>query len=202
MSVTVVLRRIAKPGREADLVRTMVESLQPAYASRRQAGIFQSDHDPAVALYVAMWDSPAAYEARLQRAAPLIEKLCLAADCRFYERIHLFERVLVPGPLLTCTELTVPAATAEVVLAYLSQTSRPAIHRLPGCVLSILHRDLDAPERLFAFHRWRTEADCAAYYALTGPLGERLHDWGVRLERFRGRVRADVHAPLPGRGSA
>jgi hypothetical protein len=94
--------------------------------------------------------------------------------------------------------MTVPTATAEVVLDYLRQTSRPAIHELPGCVLSILHRDLDAPERLLAFHRWRTEADCAAYYALAGPLGQPLYDWGVRIERFRGWARADVDAPLPG----
>jgi quinol monooxygenase YgiN len=197
MSITVVLRRVAKPGREAELVRTMVGSLQQAYASRRQASIFQSDHDPAVALYVADWESPAAYEARRQRADPAIEDLCLEAECRYYQSIHLFERVLVPGPLLTCTEFAVPAAESVAVMRYLLQTSRPTIHQLPGCVLSVLYRDLAVPERLFALHRWHSEADRATYYTVSPPLGQPLRDRGVRIERFRGYARADVEAALP-----
>src|SRR4051812_32013428 len=121
MSVTVVVRRVAKPGQEAALVQMMIASLEPAYATRRQASIFQSDRDPAVALYMADWDSTAAYEARLQRAAPTIEALCVAANSRFYERIALFEQILVSGPVLTCTTLEVPGPACEAVEAYLLQ---------------------------------------------------------------------------------
>jgi hypothetical protein len=197
MSVTVVLRRIAKPGRETELVGMMVESLQPRYRNRGQGGIFQSDHDPAVALYVAEWDTLAAYEARLQRAAPAIEDLCTAVERHFYEPIHRFERMPVRGPLLTCTTFAVPAPALETVLAHLLSVNRPRIHELSGCVLSMLYRDLDAPGRLFALHRWHTEADRAAFDALRGSLGAPLRDWGVRIERFRGCVRAETDALLP-----
>src|SRR4051812_47874898 len=118
MSVTVVLRRIAKPGRETELIGTMVESLLPSYRNRRQGGIYQSDRDPAVALYVAEWDPPAAYEARLQRAPPAIEALCTAVERHFYAPIHHFERMPVRGPLLTCTTFAVPPPALETVLAY------------------------------------------------------------------------------------
>jgi Antibiotic biosynthesis monooxygenase len=195
MSITVVVRRVAEPGQEAVLVPAMVTALGPTYAShRQQASVFQSDHDPARGLYVANYDSRVAYENRVNPGLMEIDRLCARVERCFYQSIHLYEQVLVPGPFLTSTEFTVPVATAEAVLAYLLQTSRPAIHRLPGCVLSILYRDLDAPERLFAIHRWRSEADRAAFDALAGPLGQPLLDWGVHIERFRGQVRADADA--------
>jgi len=202
MSVTVVLRRIAKPGRATELVGTMVASLQPSYRKRRQASIFQSEHDPAVALYVAEWDTPAAYETRLQRADAAIEDLCIAVDRHVYEPLHHFERMPVRGPLLTGTTFGVPPRALEPVLAYLLTVSRPQIHQLPGCVLSMLYRDLETPGRLFALHRWHTEADRAAYDVLCDPLGAPLCDWGVRIERFRGCVRAETDVLLPRDGPA
>jgi hypothetical protein len=197
MSVTVVLRRIAKPGRETELVRMMVASLQPRSGHRRQGGIFQSEHDPAVALYVAEWDTSAAYEARLQRADAAIEDLCIAVDRHVYEPLHRFERMPVRGPLLTGTTFAVPLPVLETVLAHLITVTRPQIHQLPGCVLSMLYRDLVTPGRLFALHRWHTEADRAAYDALCGPLGAAFRDWGVRIERFRGCVRAETDPLRP-----
>jgi hypothetical protein len=202
MSVTVVLRRIAKPGRESELVGTMVESLLPSYRGRRQGGIFQSDHDPAVALYVAEWDTPAAYEARLQRAPSAIEDLCLAVERHFYAPIHRFERMPVRGPLLTGTTFAVPLPALETVLAHLISVNRPQIQAVPGCVLSMLYRDLDTPGCLFALHRWQTEADRAAFDALRGPLGAPLRARGVRIEPFRGCVRAETDTLLPRDGRA
>ena len=202
MRVTVAVRRVAKPGQEATLVAAMVAALGPSYAShRQQASIFQSDLEPARGLYVADYDSRAAYESRANPVVREIDGLCVQVDRCFYQRIHHFERVLEPGPVLTCAEFEVPPPAVDAVLAYLLHTSRPAIHALPGCVLSILYRDLDAPGRLFALQRWRSPDDRAAFEALAGPLGQPLRDWGVRIERFRGRARAEVDAPLPNRGS-
>jgi hypothetical protein len=196
MSVTVVLRRRAKPGRESELVGMMVESMHPRYWNRRQAGIFQCDHDPAVALYVAEWDTPAAYEARLQRADPAIEDLCIGVERHVYEPLHRFERMPMRGPLLTCTTFAVPPPALEPVLTHLISVNRPQIQEVPGCMLSMLYRDLDAPGCLFALHRWHTEADRAAFDALRDPLGAPLREWGVQIERFRGCVRAETEGLL------
>ena len=201
MRVTVAVRRVARPGQEATLVSAMVAALGPSYATHReQASIFQSDHEPARGLDVADYDSRAAYESRANPVVREIDELCLQVDRCFYQSIHHFERVLEPGPVLTCAELEVPPPAVDAVLAYLLHTSRPVVHAVPGCVLSILYRDLDAPGRFFALQRWRSADDRAAFEGLAGPLGQPLRDWGVRIERFRGRARADVDAQLPSRG--
>ncbi len=193
MSITVMVRRVAQPGAEEALLQAMVQAFETRHGYRRSSiCVFQSEDDRAVGMYVAEWESRDAYLARDSTHSAHIDELCRSVERHYYERLHLFERMLESGPFVMCTKLQVPPAVHDEALDYLLHQSRPAIWALPGCVYSALHRDLDIPGSLFAMHRWRTAADVERYDAVRQDLGRPLIERGVRIERFRARCRGET----------
>lgn len=163
MSVTVVIRRRARPGEGARLLA----AIQRLYAGRlardrqfRGARVLQQLDDPDSFYFMGEWTSRAAYWAGMtdDPAYAEVEALSAApAERTFFHRVSVIEnasrRAEVARAILV--ELHADAAAAEIARR---RALAPALHQLPAFAFQHLLQDLDAPRRLLFLYGWTDAA--------------------------------------------
>jgi quinol monooxygenase YgiN len=202
MSVTVVIRRRARPGEGAHLIATaarLLEARVEQAAPLSVARVFQSLSTPDDILLVSVWDTRAAYWARLpaDAAEQQLAALCVGEPTRhFFRRLVLEEHRAQPVVVVDCAILQSAPAQAEALLSAMLQLVRPLREVAPGFVLRYLGQDEDDPTRLILLRGWESLGALEDFRLQVAPRFEA--EWfkhGATVERFMGRSRATVEAP-------
>ena len=204
MSVTVVVRRRARPGQGEALVAAMTRRLAdptPHAQPRSAAWVFQGVADPDVVLYLAHWDSREAYAARRQGDDPAeLDALAVGkTERRFYHPLTTYEAIEGRMGAISCTRLQCRRAATLAVLTFLLEGSGPTIRGYPGVVSHHLYQDEDHPNHFLAILGWESLAVAETARRDIAPgLDAELGKRGAILERFIGRTRAEAtRDPLP-----
>src|SRR3954454_11612493 len=110
MTVTVVVRRRARPGADEALIAFMSTTIaRPHSRAGARARMFQGLDDPRVVLYLGQWASREEYLARDGTPPDEIESLAEGAAERFFcQQLDLFEVPNLHVALLGCTIIQVP----------------------------------------------------------------------------------------------
>jgi hypothetical protein len=198
MSVTVVVRRQARPGADEALIALMSTAIaRPHSRASTRARLFQGIDDPRVVLYLGQWGSREEYLARDCTPGAELDSLAEGAAERFFcQQLDLFE---VPGAhvaILCCTMIQTPPSAGAALITYLFERSGPVLQAAPGLALRAVYQDVDSPSRLFSLNGWNAPSDLeAARRDLKSVLDGPLLQIGATKETFLGRARADIGRP-------
>jgi quinol monooxygenase YgiN len=199
MSITVVVRRQARPGHADALVtlatqRTVVP--RGWQASRLQSRLFQGRDDPHLLLRVADWESSAAYWAAMAAVGggDTLDALSTGPAERFFcEQLTLYENLTRPPTVVSCALIQARDGSTEQVLAYLREQSGPLVRSQPGLVLRAMYQDHGDVARFCVLHGWESPAALDGYYhGSRARVLAALDELGARLELFIGVTRALV----------
>jgi quinol monooxygenase YgiN len=199
MSITVVVRRQARPGQAEALLALAQERLgmTPRRPDRRiQTQVLQSRADPHSLLWVSSWESEADYWVRMNAAGGFDRLNALSAapaDRFFFQQLALYENMGRLPVVVQCALIhTSPDASARV-LDYLSEHSGPALKGLPGLLMRMVYQDRDEPSRLFTIHGWESVATFEQHQGEGHPhFQTQAHALGARVEYFMGFTRGYV----------
>jgi len=198
MTVTVVVRRRARPGADEALIAFMSTTIaRPHSRASAHARVFQGLDDPRVVLYLGQWASREEYLTRNSTPPADLDSLAEGKPERFYcQQLDIFE---VPGAhvaILGCTIVQAPPSAGAALITYLFERSGPVLQAAPGLALRAVYQDLDVPSRLISLIGWSTAADLvAARRDLKSVLDTPLLQLGATKETFLGRARADIGRP-------
>lgn len=153
--------------------------------------------DPAWLLYLAEWDSREAFEAYRQ-TSPMPgtpDQFAQLPACRFYRRLALFERVLVPVSIIWVDVVDGPAerhaARRDLALAH----HRSSVRGRPDLVLLEVYEAVDAGAGLLIVSGWESIASLQPTdQEPERELLERLAASGATVQRFVGRPLAETPA--------
>jgi hypothetical protein len=201
MSITVVVRRRARPGREEALIAAMTDAIaRPHARASTRARVFQGLGDPQAILYIGQWADRGQYRSRNNPAAGLLDDLCSEPPERLYcQQLDLYEAPAGRVGVASCVIVQAAPTAAAALITYLFERSGPALYETPGLVLRAVYQDLDVPCRLLTLIGWHSRADQEAARLRLGPLLDPpLFQLGATVERFLARTRVDVdRAPVP-----
>jgi hypothetical protein len=200
MSVTVVVRRRARPGADEALIALMSTTIaRPHSRASARARMFQGLDDPRVILYLGEWASREEYLTRDSTPPDDLDSLAEGAPERFFcQQLDLFEVPGVHVALLGCTIIQTPPAAGAALITYLFERSGPVLQAAPGLALRAVYQDIDVPSRLLSLIGWNTAAELeAARRDLKPVLAAPLLELGATMESFFGRARADIARPRP-----
>jgi quinol monooxygenase YgiN len=196
MSITVVVRRQARPGQADALLALARERLGMALrrSDRRiQTQVLQSRADAHFLLWVSSWESEADYWVRMDAAGGFdrLNALSVApAERYFFEQLSLYENMGRHPVVVQCALIHTPPDATARVLEYLQEHSGPALRRLPGLVMRMVYQDRDEPSRLFTIHGWESLAAFEQHQQEGHPhFGAQVDALGARLEYFMGLTR-------------
>jgi hypothetical protein len=194
LSITVACTIRPLPEHVESVVQGAGEQLAASVVpGRRSARLYRLLGDRTTLLYVAEWESSEAFES-YRPSAPM----CGSADlyrqppaCRFYRRLALFERVLVPiqqaygivvdGPTRSHSE------RRDLALSY----HRASLQVQPDLVQVTVHETVDTPPGLLLLTGWRS-AGVVEIAEPTRGLIERLRATGATVEELIGHAVADA----------
>jgi len=198
MTVTVVVRRRARPGADEALIALMSTTItRPHSRASARARMFQGLDDPRAVLYLGQWASREEYLARDSTPPDDIDGLAEGPPERFFcQQLDLFE---VPGAhiaILGCTIIQVAPPAGAALITYVFERAGPVLHAAPGLALRAVYQDVDTPNRLFSLRGWSSPAELeAARRDLKPALVAPLLELGATIESFLGRARADITRP-------
>jgi heme-degrading monooxygenase HmoA len=202
MSVTAVVRRRARRGEGPHLVALATQLLEERVTRAEPlsvARVYQSLSSPDDVLVVSVWDSRAAYWARLgaDSAQERLDALAVGEPERyFFRRLALDEVPNCPVVVVDCAILRCPPQNVEALVGDLQQRLRPIPQVAPGFVLRYLGQDEDDPTRLLLFRGWDSLEALEDFRIDAAPRFEA--EWakhGATVERFVGHSRAVVESP-------
>jgi quinol monooxygenase YgiN len=211
MSVTVVVRREARPGEAPALVAAMVdwiEGLAGETEPRRSARLYQGLTDPDGVLYMADWDTRHAQMTNLAAAERYarFDAFCAEPPRRaLFKQIAEQEQMGADVAVVACMLIDAAADQSAALHAFLTREARQAVAAHPGFVLRNVYEGLEAPHRFFVVSGWDSVEACERSRAtLTAHLEPTLRAMGATIERFIGHARAvvDHYAPPGWRGLA
>src|SRR3954453_22813322 len=198
MTVTVVVRRRARPGADEALIACMSTAIaRPHSRASARARVFQGLDDPRLVLYLGQWASREGYLARDSTPPADLDSLAEGATERYYcQQLDTFEVPDAHIAILGCTIVHAPPSAGAALITYLFERSGPVLQATPGLALRAVYQDLDAPSRLISLIGWSTAADLvAARRDLKSVLDTPLLQLGATKETFLGRARADIGRP-------
>jgi hypothetical protein len=198
MTVTVVVRRRARPGADEALIAFMSATIaRPHSRASARARVFQGLDDPRVILYLGQWASREEYLTRDSTPPADLDSLAEGAPQRYYcQQLDVFEVPDAHIAILGCTIVRAPPSAGAALITYLFERSGPILQATPGLALRSVYQDLDVPSRLISLIGWSTEADLvAARRDLKSVLDTPLLQLGATKETFLGRARADIGRP-------
>ena len=193
MTVTVLCDLRPHPDRVDRVLRRSIEQLSlpsQGVTGRRFARLFQHVDDPTWLLYLAEWSSRETFEAYRQ-SAPMPgtpDEFQSLPVCRYFQRLALFERALVPFSVMYVDIASGPAVThaarRDRALAYL----RSPVRTVPGLSLVQIHEAVTDTPALAILTGWDTASPAVREergqeQALLDAFGAH----GGTVERFIGR---------------
>ena len=200
MTVTLITRRQARPGQEANLLAMAVSKLaDERYRESRSVRLFQGREDPGLLLHVATWDNREAFARGMRdRGIDELDALCVGPPERYFCDWLSFYTVVTSQPaLVTCTMVEVPSAKSDALAAFLKEMTATLRAGLPDMVLHGLYRDQDAPCRFVVLQGWqspeaweRARQEIMPYYqgslrALDATVTRLIAVPRVRVEQWR-----------------
>ncbi len=195
MAVTSLTQVRARPGEAGAMLRAWLGLLtrySPALRQRRFALVFEGIDDPDALLYLAEWESRAAFEARAQEigSRAWVREHAVRVAVTFLELLHAVEKALAPVEVAQLARLRVPAATRAAVMAYLRDEATIGFAD-PHFASRTLYTDPRAPDDLLVYRAWSSPVGLAAYQAERWPsIVAELGRHGVTGAYFRGYTRA------------
>jgi hypothetical protein len=198
MSVTVVVRRRARPGADEALIALISTTIiRPHSRASTRARLFQGIDDPRVVVYLGQWSSREEYLARDSRPPAEVDSLAEGAPEQFFcQQLDLFEVPGVHVAILCCTMIQAAPSAGAALITYLFERSGPVLQAAAGVALRAVYQDVDVPSRLFSVIGWNAASDLeAARRDLKPVLDGPLLQIGATKEIFLGRARADIGRP-------
>ena len=204
MNVTIATRLQTRPG-EADAVTAVFRAAFATRAiwtrPRRHARLIQALDDPAALLYLAEWESRAAFLARMtmRGVEQRLQQLTTRYERHFVRPIRAESAGQLPdrARIVTCGLVRVPPAQSAGVLTYLVEELGPAVREIPGLIRRTIYEDLDQVDWFLLVYEWDTRAAWeAARRELVPTTEESLRLRGGQLQRFVGQTRLAV-GPRP-----
>jgi hypothetical protein len=195
MSVTVVVRRRARPGQEELMFGLAIGAIQrPRARTSSTAQVFQGLTDPAAMLYLGQWNSRESYESRDTSHLARLDALCEGPAYRaFCHQLSLYEIVSSQVQVAACLIIRAPEGCVADIVTYLHSEAALVTQAQPGFVLRAVYQDLDDPGQLFVLVGWRSAAEQdAARRSVLAATRQRLQELGAAIEDFRGRTRAEI----------
>ena len=159
MSITVLCELRPHPGQAEAIVQRAIQQLSlPSsnVAGRGGARLYQHVDDPAWLLYLADWSSRTAFDAYRQ-TSPLPgtpDQFQQAPTCRYYRRLALFERVLIPVSTICVEIVDGPAETHAARRVRALAYHRSNVRNRPGLVLLQVYEASDHPPGLLIVSGW------------------------------------------------
>jgi quinol monooxygenase YgiN len=199
MSVTVMVRRRARPGHEDAFLRASVRGTASYATSEsllRTARVLQRVQDPSDFLWLAEWESRAAYQASQGAIARELELLSVGnAERSFLEVVHSSEYIDRRVTALTCVLVDATAETLAAAREMMQTRGRTLLEANPGFAARYLYRDIERANRLVAVLGWASLAAAEqAVHIIDAHADELVDALGLRRESFVGRVAVEVHA--------
>jgi hypothetical protein len=198
MTVTVVVRRRARPGADEALIALMSTIIaRPHSRASARARMFQGLDDPRAVLYLGQWASREEYLTRDSTPQDDLNRLAEGAAERFFcQQLDYFEVPGVHVALLGCTIIQARPSAGAALITYLFERSGPVLQAARGLALRAVYQDIDEPSRLLSLRGWSSAAELeAAQRELKPVLDAPLLELGATMESFLGRARADMARP-------
>jgi quinol monooxygenase YgiN len=199
MPVTIVFWTRTRPGRAEELVAVMGAMMDVPAAGRSRSLLLQAVDDPARFLYVADWETRAAFDASVRRATISLAPL-LAADEPPVEarEVAAHEDAGRTAEAVGCLTIDAPATACRAIERWLADALRALRTRAPELVAWRALREQGQPCRLLLLHRWESEEAMQAFLAGrdAAALSTHVEAFEATCARFLGRARAE-HQPRP-----
>jgi quinol monooxygenase YgiN len=159
MSVTVVIRRRARPGEGVRLLAAVRQVFAARFAHDRcfrAARILQQLDDPDQFYFMGEWTSRAAYWAGMGHHPAHLALDTLSeqpAERAFFRRVSVIENASRRAEVVRAILVELAHDTATVEIAR-RRALAPALRRLPAFVFQHLFQDLDDARRLLFVYGW------------------------------------------------
>jgi hypothetical protein len=200
VAVTSLTQVRARPGEGGAMLRAWLGLLtrySPSLRQRRFALVFQALGDPDALLYLAEWETRAAFDARAEEigSRAWVREHAARVAVSFPEPEHSVEKALAPVEAAELARLRVPATARGAVAAYLRDEATIGFAD-PHFAVRTLYANPRAPDDLLVYRGWSSPPGLAAYHAGRGrAIAAELERQGVAGEYFRGYTRAALHEP-------
>jgi heme-degrading monooxygenase HmoA len=195
MSVTVLMRNQALPGRGDELLSAVVRLVRERtswfHNGGRSLRVFQSVNDPDLVLGLSEWDSRELFFARHhdESGDPIPELLTLRATPPEYNFFHTISSREIWGAHAGAVVCTLIHGTPAIRPAL--QEMQAAITSQPGFVSRYTYEDADDPNRFLIVHGWETLDALERARDQASPAQRRLQELATAVERFAGVTRVE-----------
>ncbi len=200
MSITIVVRRRARPGQEEALLAGMLAvGAQRHSLLNPQVRVLQGLRDRRGLLYIGEWRSRESYERSDQSGLAALAALSEGPPERWYlQQLDVRESSGERAQAITATLVRAPPAATAAVIRLLLEEIGAAVCRSPGFLLRALYQDLDDPGRLLALNGWRSAADLlVTRRMLFASFAAPLTRLGATSDLFEGDVRGTIDRAEP-----
>jgi quinol monooxygenase YgiN len=205
MTTTLVTQRRARPGHAPELAAAGLRLVSEPGAwspGRRRLRVFQGVQQPDLLLVVSDWSSREAAETYLKTSPirPPLDALTVGKpEHGFYHELTVYEPLIAPVVVATCTRLACSRAAMTRLLPYLLEVTGPRLRAQPGLVLHALYQNEDRPTQFVSIRGYDSvEAYEAVRHGIAPRLDAGLRERGTRLTYFVGQPVADLASPPTG----
>jgi heme-degrading monooxygenase HmoA len=206
MRITVMTRRLARPGQEAALIaasKAQMAQIGPQRQAEESGQVFQGLLDARQMLYLATWPSREAYLGHHEQRAidACLDPLCAEEPRRYLLRRWVaYQNPQARATAVECVLVESPPGQHEIIRAFLLRESGPRIRTQPGFCYRRIYQDLDNPDHLVIVRGWDSPAAWQRFRDEVEPTidvaGRRI---GATIEHFAGAVQREFGIlPQPG----
>lgn len=210
MSTTVTYELWVQPGHEDAILQMAAEQFSPSgqvVEGRHYARLYQHLDDSTRLLYVAEWESEAAFNAyRATEPYPSHrEQLQSVPSIRFYRRLANFERVSLRADLACVCFVSGPPEQHDAIREAALQLHHGAARREPGLVSLVTSERDEQPASLVIASEWQRGSPVGSQHHIQDAhapdeqLLAPLLAAGATLDRFVARHLLDADWHIPGR---
>jgi heme-degrading monooxygenase HmoA len=201
MSITVVARRQAAPGRGAALASAISRLVGTPVGWPQDlcsVKVFRNADDTDLFLSLSEWGSREAYLSSMaERAAEQLDSISLSPPDRYFFRPWV--AYAIPGTLATAVESAVISYSPEQTAAVHLFVLREAVSKLrnqPGFCYRRVLRDVDTANRLLIVRGWDSLESLERFVRDVRPtFEERRPPIGVTVDHFVGILDIDLRHP-------